>query len=60
MKRAHTIYKNHSILVGNTVQIYKKQSQLRTTATDKYLYSAFQKSELAGRTMAGPVILKMK
>ena len=37
MKRAHTIYKNHSILVGNTVQIYKKQSQLRTTETDKYL-----------------------
>ena len=37
MKRAHTIYKNHSILVGNTVQIYKKPSQLRTTETDKYL-----------------------
>ena len=37
MKRAHTIYKNHSILVGHTVQIYKKQSQLRTTVTDKYL-----------------------
>ena len=37
MKRAKTIYKNHSILVGNRVQIYKKQSQLRTTETDKYL-----------------------
>ena len=37
MKRAHTIYKNHSILVGNTVQIYKRQPQLRTTETDKYL-----------------------
>ena len=37
MKRPHTIYKNHSILVGHTVQIYKKQSQLRTTVTDKYL-----------------------
>ena len=37
MRRAHTIYKNHSIFVGHTMQICKKQFLLRTTVTDKDL-----------------------